>query len=185
MDNLYVSSVKVGEKVENFKANSLMPNGEFQEVSLEEYTSKGKWVVLFFWPLDFTFVCPTEILSLSESVAKFASEDAIILGVSTDSVHSHKAWCAQDKKEGGLGKINFPMLEDTNHSISDQFGVLVDGAGIALRGTFIISPEGVLESSSINNTSVGRNADEILRTLAAFKTGGLCPMNWNVGDKTL
>lgn len=181
----YISEVKVGKKVENFGGNAFLPNKEFGNIELSDYMKEDKWVILFFWPLDFTFVCPTEIRALSEQYDKFVKEGAQVIGISTDSVHSHKAWCEQPTELGGLGYVKFPMLEDTNHAISKQFGVLVEEAGIALRGTFIISPQGILESALINNTAVGRNTDEILRTLAAFKTGGLCPMNWNAGESTL
>ena len=184
-NNFYLSEVKVGKPVENFKANAVLENGEFGEVSLEESMKAGKWTVLFFWPKDFTFVCPTEIRSISDSYDKFISEGIQIYGISTDTVHCHKAWRNQPINEGGIGQIKFPMLEDANHSISEQFGVLIEEEGVALRGTFIISPEGVLESATINNLSVGRSVDEILRTVSAFQSGGLCSMNWSQGDSNL
>ena len=184
-EKFYVSSVKVGQKVENFAAQAVMQDGTFKEVSLLDNMKAGKWTILFFWPLDFTFVCPTEIIAMSDSYDKFVAEGAEVFGVSTDSVHSHLAWTKADVKDGGIGKINFPLLEDTNHEISDRFGVLIEDAGISLRGIFIVSPEGILESATVNNTNVGRNVEEILRTLQAFKSGGLCPMNWNKGEKTL
>ncbi len=184
-ENLYITEVKVGQKVANFEAMAYLPNGEFGKVSLEDNMKAGKWTVLFFYPLDFTFVCPTELTALSNAYEKFAREDAEIFGVSTDSEHSHKAWSKLDVKEGGLGQMKYPLLADTNHALSAQFGVLLEEEGISLRGLFLISPEGVLESATINNNNVGRNVDEILRTLAAFKTGGLCAMNWNAGDENL
>lgn len=184
-EQIFVQSVKVGQVVPNFSAKALMTDQSFGEVSLEENMKNGKWTIMFFWPLDFTFVCPTEILSMSDYASDFEKEDAIIFGVSTDSVHSHLAWTKSEPKDGGIGKINFPLLEDTNHVISDMFGVLVEDAGIALRGVFIISPEGVLESAQINNLSVGRNAGELFRTLQAFKSGGLCAANWKKGDTNL
>lgn len=184
-ENYYLSEVKVGRKVENFTTKAVMPNGEFKEVSLEDNMKAGKWTVLFFWPLDFTFICPTEITALSESYSEFANNNAEILGVSTDSVHSHLAWTKKEINDGGIGKINFPLLEDTNHRISEQFGVLIEDEGIALRGLFIISPEGILEHSTINSLNVGRNVQETLRTLEALQCGGLCPINWKKGDPTL
>lgn len=184
-EQFYVTSVKVGQKVENFTAEAYLPNGEFGEVSLKANMEAGKWTILFFYPLDFTFVCPTELTALSDAYSKFEAEGAEIFGISTDSVHSHKAWSKLSITEGGVGQLKYPLLQDTNHSISDQFGVLLEDEGIALRGLFVISPEGVLESSTINNTNVGRSVDELLRTLAAFKSGGLCAMNWNAGDGSL
>lgn len=184
-ENFYLAEVKVGKKVDNFKANALMPNGEFKDVSLQDNMDAKKWTVLFFWPLDFTFVCPTEITALSQAYSKFTEAGAEIFGISTDSVHSHAAWTKLEVKEGGIGKINFPLLQDTNHLISEKFGVLIEDEGIALRGLFIISPEGILEHSTINNLNVGRNVEETLRTLSALQSGGLCPINWNKGDETL
>lgn len=184
-EQFYLSEVKVGQKVENFKANAVMPNGEFGEVSLEENMKNGKWTVLFFYPLDFTFICPTEITAISDSYKDFSAANAEVIGVSTDSVHSHAAWTKIAPKDGGIGKLNYPLAEDTNHRLSEQFGVLVEDEGIALRGLFIISPEGVLEHATINSLNVGRNVDEVLRTLSALQTGGLCPVNWNKGEDTL
>lgn len=184
-EQFYISGVRVGQKVDNFKAQAVLPNGEFGEVSLEENIKAGKWTILFFYPLDFTFVCPTELTAMSNAYDKFSKEGAEIFGVSTDSVHSHKAWINQDIKNGGLGKLNYPLLEDKNLAISEQFGVLIEEEGISLRGMFMISPEGVLESATINNLNVGRSVDDILRTLAAFKSGGLCGVNWSKGDSNL
>jgi len=172
--------VKVGEHVTDFTTEAFLPNGEFGKVSLSDNMKDGKWTIVFFWPLDFTFVCPTEIKSMSEMYEKFTASGAEVFGVSTDSVHTHKAWC-----EHTLGKIKFPMLQDTNHEISSQFGVLNEEEGIATRGAFIIDPEGILQSAMINNLNVGRNTDEILRLLEAFQCGGLCPVNWSKGDDTL
>ncbi len=184
-EQFYISSVKVGQKVPNFGAEAVMPDGTFANVSLEDNMKAGKWTVAFFWPADFTFVCPTEIIALSDAYDRFVKEDVEILGISTDSVHSHLAWTKNDVKDGGIGKINYPLLTDANHSISELFGVLIEEDGVALRGIFIISPEGVLESATINNLNVGRSVDETLRTIQAFKSGGLCAMNWNAGDKNL
>lgn len=171
-------SAKVGQKAPDFQGQAVMPNGEFKTIKLSDY--KGKWVVLFFYPLDFTFVCPTEIQGFNASYEDFAKEGAEVITCSTDSVYSHKAW-----QEHGLGKLKFPHLEDTNHQISRAYGVLIEDKGIALRGTFLIDPEGIVRSATINDTAVGRSVEETLRLLRAFKTGKLVPCDWKPGQKTL
>ncbi len=184
-EEFYLSEIKVGKKVPSFEAEAYLPNGEFGKVSLQENMDAGKWTVLFFYPLDFTFVCPTELTAISNSYERFTNEDVVVFGASTDSVHSHKAWSKLSVAEGGVGQLKYPLLADTNHSLSEMFGVLVEDEGIALRGMFVISPAGILESATINNLNVGRSVDEMIRTIAAFKTGGLCAMDWNAGDDTL
>lgn len=169
---------KVGKPVADLQAQALMPDGSFKPVKLSDY--RGKWVVLFFYPLDFTFVCPTEIQSFNHQYDQFKKLGAEVLTASTDSVYSHKAW-----QEHGLGKLKFPMLGDTNHAWSRSFGVLVEDKGISLRGTFIIDANGVLKSAVVNDLSVGRNVDETLRTLQAFQTGELVQCGWKPGEKTL
>lgn len=154
-----------------------------ERVTLDSY--KGKYLVLFFYPLDFTFVCPTEIIALSDAAEEFANLDAEILGVSTDSVHSHKAWINTPRDAGGLGGINYPLGADNTLTVSRDYGVLLEDEGIALRGLFIIDPEGVVQHATINSLNVGRNVDEVLRVLEAVQTGGLCPANWKKGEKTL
>lgn len=182
----YTQGVRVGRKVPNFVAPAYNPQTEeFTNVSLEENIEAGKWTVLFFWPKDFTFVCPTEIIGFSDHFQDFESEDTVVLGVSTDSTHVHQAWTKLDAEAGGIGKVNFPLLQDSAHTLSSMFGVLIEEEGVALRGTFIISPEGILEHSTINNLNVGRNVDEVVRTLTALKSGGLCPLNWKKGEDTL
>lgn len=168
---------KIGEKAPQFTAPAYV-NGEFKTVKLEDY--KGKWVVLFFWPLDFTFICPTEIKGFAKMEEEFGKNNAVILGASTDSEHSHKAWREQDLKE-----VNFPLISDMSHAISRDYGVLIEEKGIALRGTFIIDPEGILQYSVVSNLNVGRSVDETLRALKAFQTGDLCPVEWEPGEKTL
>jgi alkyl hydroperoxide reductase subunit AhpC len=170
--------VRVGKTAPDVKAQSLMPDGSFKDVRISDY--RGRWVVLFFYPLDFTFVCPTEIRGFNAKYDEFRKLGAEVLTASTDSVFSHKAWV-----EHGLGKVRFPMLGDTNHEVSRAFGVLVAEKGVALRGTFIIDPEGVVQSAVVNNLAVGRNVDETLRTLQAFQTGELTPCEWKPGQKTL
>jgi len=171
-------SIKIGSQIPDFEATAYFPDGEIKDLKFADY--KGKWVVLFFYPLDFTFVCPTEIKQYSSQTKQFSKEKAEIISVSTDSAYSHKAWA-----ESSLGKIDFPIIGDTNHEISRLFGVLIEEKGIALRGTFLINPDGKVVSSVVNDLSVGRSVDETFRTLKAFQTGGLTPCEWKPGEKTL
>ena len=156
---------------------------EFGKVSLSDY--RGKWLVFFFYPLDFTFVCPTEITALSDAAYEFSKLNAEILGVSVDSVHSHKAWINTPKNDNGLGQLNFPLASDITKQVANDYGVLIEEEGIALRGLFIIDPEGELKYQVVNHNDVGRSVEETLRVLQALQSGGLCPMNWKPGDKTL
>jgi alkyl hydroperoxide reductase subunit AhpC len=171
-------SIKIGSTLPDFQAQAYYPNGEIKTLKLSDY--KGKWVVVFFYPLDFTFVCPTEIQGFNKQTDVFSKAHAQLIAVSTDSCYSHKAWVAN-----GLGKVEFPIIGDTNHEISRLFGVLIEEKGIALRGTFLINPEGRVVSSTVNELSVGRSVDETLRTLNAFQAGGLTPCEWKPGQKTL
>ena len=161
--------------------------GAFEEISLEQY--KGKWVVLGFFPLAFTFVCPTEIIAFSEAAKQFAERDAHVLFASTDSEYSLLAWTNVPRKEGGLGEIEIPLLADTNHSLSKDYGVLLPEAGVTLRGLFLIDPKGTVRQITINDLPVGRSVDETLRLLDAFqftdKHGEVCPANWHKGDATM
>lgn len=169
----------VGKKVPEFKMNAVTGDGkEFITVSNKDY--EGKWLVLFFYPLDFTFVCPTEITGFSSKIDAFREEGAEILGISVDSEHSHKAWI-----EGTLGKIEFPLASDLTKKVSRDFGVLVEEDGIALRGLFIVDPEGEVQYAVSHNLNVGRSTDEVLRVLKALKTKGLCPVNWQEGENLL
>jgi alkyl hydroperoxide reductase subunit AhpC len=170
--------LRVGKPAPEVKAQAYLPDGAFKEVKISDY--RGQWVVLFFYPLDFTFVCPTEIRGFNSHYEEFKKLGAEVLTASTDSVYSHKAWV-----EHGLGPVKFPMLGDTNHAVSRAFGVLLDEKGIALRGTFLIDPNGIVRSSVVNDLSVGRSVDETLRTLQAFQTGELVPCEWKPGQKTL
>lgn len=140
---------------------------------------KGKWVVLFFYPLDFTFVCPTEITAFSKALPQFKKLNAEVLGVSTDSVHSHKAWLKE------LGDLGYPLLSDITHQTAEDYGTLIHEKGISLRGTFIIDPEGILRYALYHDLNVGRSVDECLRVLSALQTGELCPIEWKPGQKTL
>jgi len=178
MSEVMEMNLQVGQKAPDFAAQALLGDGSFKEVKLSDY--KGKWVVLFFYPLDFTFVCPTEIKSFDKNYEQFKKLGAEVLAASTDSVYSHKAWV-----ENGLGKVRFPMLADTNHKVSRSFNVLLEDKGIALRGTFIIDPSGVLKSAVVNDLPVGRSVEETLRTLQALQTGKLTGCEWKPGDKPL
>jgi alkyl hydroperoxide reductase subunit AhpC len=152
--------------------------GQKKHYSLKDY--KGRWVVLFFYPLDFTFVCPTELIELSKKNAEFEKLNTQVLGVSVDSVYSHEAW-----SKGDLGDLHFPLLSDITKMTSADYNVLIPESGISLRGAFIIDPEGILKSYMVNDTSIGRNIDELIRLVEAFQTGDLCPVGWKKGQKTL
>jgi alkyl hydroperoxide reductase subunit AhpC len=171
------ATLKVGLAAPQFKSAAYQA-GEFKEVSLKEF--HGKWVCLFFYPLDFTFVCPTEIRAFGEKEAQFKEQGCQVLACSTDSQYSHKAWFERDLKE-----VKFPVLADTNHSISRDYGVLLEDKGIALRGTFLIDPNGTLQWMSVNALGTGRSVEEVLRTLQALKTGELCPADWKPGKAVL
>jgi len=170
--------LRIGQKAPEFRAQAVNPEGEFEEITLENY--KGKWTVLFFYPLDFTFVCPTEIRGFNEQYEQFQGLNAEVLGASTDSLYSHKAWL-----NDGLGQIRFPLISDYTKELSAKYNVLVPEEGFALRGTFIIDPEGTLRSIVINDESVGRSVEETLRTLQALQTGKNTPCEWKPGENTL
>ncbi len=153
-----MSQAFVQKEAPDFAANAVMPDGSFQEVKLSDY--KGKHVVLFFYPLDFTFVCPTEIISFSERLKEFKDRGVEVLGVSIDSHFSHLAWRNTPRKEGGIGEIAYPLLADLDKSISRKYGVLLEQPGIALRGLFVIDKMNVIRHITINDLPLGRNVDE-------------------------
>ena len=171
----------------DFKATAVLPDGSFKDIKLSDY--KGKWVVLFFYPLDFTFVCPTEILAFSDAKAEFDKVGAQVIGVSVDSHFTHLAWTHMDRKEGGLSGLTYPLVADLNKSIARDYGVLIEEAGIALRGLFIINPEGKVAAATVHDLPVGRSTDETLRVIKAFqfvaKHGEVCPANWSEGKATM
>ncbi|MFQ5863490.1 MAG: peroxiredoxin [Candidatus Brocadiales bacterium] len=171
--------VKVGQKAPAFEETAYV-NGKFKTIKLSDY--KGKWVVLFFYPLDFTFICPTEIEGFSQMQKDFEKLNAVVLAASTDSQYSHKAWFESDSKLKG---VKYPIIADTSHRLSSAYGVLVANLGVALRGTFIIDPEGTLRYAVVSDLSVGRSVKETLRALQALQTGELCPVQWEPGQKTL
>jgi peroxiredoxin 2/4 len=176
----------VSEKAPDFTADAFV-NGEFKKVSLSDY--KGKKVVLFFYPLDFTFVCPTEILAFTDHLEEFKKRNTEVIGVSVDSQFTHHAWAQVDRKEGGIKGVNYPLVSDLSKNIARTYGVLLEGPGIALRGLFIINKDGVLKHSTINHLDLGRSIDEVLRLLDAVdfseEHGEVCPANWKKGEKAM
>jgi len=180
-----MSQAFVQKEAPEFTANAVMPNGAFQEVKLSDY--KGKHVVLFFYPLDFTFVCPTEIIAFSDRLKDFQDRGVELLGVSIDSHFSHLAWRNTPRKEGGIGEITYPLIADLDKSISRKYGVLLEQPGIALRGLFIIDKLGVVRHITINDLPLGRNVDEVLRVVDAMQFneehGEVCPANWHKGEE--
>lgn len=168
-------------------AGTAVVNGEFKEIKLADY--KGKYVVLFFYPLDFTFVCPTEIIAFSERSAEFNEIGAQVIGCSTDSHFTHLAWINTPRKQGGLGSLKIPLLSDKSMKIARDYGVLDEETGIPFRGLFIIDPKGTLRQITVNDLPVGRSVDETLRLVQAFQFtdqhGEVCPAGWTPGKKTM
>jgi NADH-dependent peroxiredoxin subunit C len=178
------SMIEINQQDPSFKAEAFH-NGRIKDVSLKDF--KEKWIVLFFYPADFTFVCPTELGDLADSYEKIKNLGGEILAVSTDTVFAHKAWHDTSKT---INKIKFPMIADPSHKISKSYGVYIPEEGVALRGSFIIDPEGILKTIEIHENSIGRSADELIRKLEAAKFvkehgGEVCPSNWKPGSKTL
>lgn len=171
--------IKIGEKAPEFSETVAYQNGTFRKVSLKEYP--GKWIVLFFYPRDFTFVCPTEIEGFADMEKEFEKAEAKILACSTDSEWSHKNWFENDPR---LIEVKYPILADTTHEISRAYNVLGED-GASQRGTFVIDPEGILRWMTISDNSVGRSVKETLRVLKALQTGQLCPVEWLPGGETL
>jgi len=173
----------IGDKFPEFNltaAVSLEKGKEFAQITNESYA--GKWKVYFFWPMDFTFICPTEIAEFGKRNKDFADRDAQILGGSTDTHFVHLAWRTH---HADLKDLPYPMLADTKHELTSALGILHKQAGVALRATFIVDPEGIIRWASVNDLSVGRNVNETLRVLDGLQTDELCPCNWEKGEKTL
>uniref|UniRef100_A0A0A9YQM7 thioredoxin-dependent peroxiredoxin n=2 Tax=Lygus hesperus TaxID=30085 RepID=A0A0A9YQM7_LYGHE len=168
-------------------AGTAVINGEFKEISLKDY--KGKYVVLFFWPLDFTFVCPTEIIAFSDRAKEFKSIGCEIIGASCDSHYSHLAWVNTPRDKGGIGAMDIPLLADKNGKIAREYGIYDEDSGVPFRGLFIIDGKGILRQITVNDLPVGRSVDETLRLVQAFQFtdthGEVCPAGWKPGSKTM
>lgn len=177
-------SAKVGQQAPDFTMPSTKNIKTLSEtVSKSDY--QGQWLVLGFYPLDFTFVCPTELTAIGDRIEEFKDRNAAVIGISTDSVHSHRAWLNLSRDDNGVAGLTYPLASDNTLEISRAYGVLKEDEGIAYRGLFIIGPDGTLEYSVVHNLNVGRSVDEVLRVLDGLQTGGLCPVNWQPGEATL
>jgi alkyl hydroperoxide reductase subunit AhpC len=176
----------VGKTAPDFTADALV-NGEIKTINFNKDFA-GKWKVLYFYPLDFTFVCPTEITAFDDSVAKFKELNCEVIACSVDSAFTHLAWTQVDRNKGGLGKMHHPMVADLSKNIARDYEVLA-GDAVALRGVFVIDDKNVIQTATVNNLSVGRNVEEVLRTVEAYqytaKHGEVCPAGWTKGAATM
>ena len=179
-----VTLAKVGQPAPDFNMPSTKNMKTLDEnVKLSDY--KGKWLILMFYPLDFTFVCPTELIHFSDRLDEFEGVGAEVVGVSTDSVHSHRAWLKTPQDKNGIEGVKYPIASDVGGKLAKAYNILVEEANIALRGLFIINPEGVLQYSVIHDLNIGRSVDETLRVLQGLQTGGLCSADWKPGQENL
>ncbi|MFY9610731.1 MAG: peroxiredoxin [Blastocatellia bacterium] len=175
---------QVGQPAPDFEMASTKNIQKLNEpVKLSDY--KGKWVVLLFYPLDFTFVCPTELTAFSDRYDELKGIGVEVIGVSTDSVYSHRAWLQTPRDKGGVEGLKYPLAADSTKKISSDYGVLIEEKGIALRGLFVIDPEGILRYKVVHDLNIGRSVEETLRVIQALQTGGLCQAEWRPGQKTL
>jgi len=176
----------VTKEAPNFKAQAVFGNNEIKELDLASY--RGKYVVLFFYPLDFTFVCPSEIIAFDKKLDDFKKKGVEVIGVSVDSQFTHYAWKNTKVEDGGIGNVQYPLVADLDKKIAADYGVLLD-AGVALRGLFLIDKEGIVRHAVINDLPLGRNVDEALRMVDALqfteKHGEVCPANWQAGDDAM
>jgi len=176
----------VAQEAPDFTAQAVMPNNAFAELKLSSY--RGKYVVLFFYPLDFTFVCPSEIIAFDGALANFKEKNAEVIGASVDSTYTHLAWKSTPREKGGIGNVQFPLVSDITKEISTSYGVLLNGS-VALRGLFLIDKEGVVRHALVNDIPLGRNVDEAMRMLDALqyfeKHGEVCPANWRRGEEAM
>ncbi|PFH59215.1 hypothetical protein XA68_12646 [Ophiocordyceps unilateralis] len=182
-----MSSASVQKPAPDFTSQAVVA-GQFKKISLSDL--RGQWVILLFYPLDFTFVCPTEIIEFNDALAKFREINTTVLAISTDSHYSHLAWTERPRSQGGLGKdLQLPLVADKSLRISKSYGVLLEDEGIALRGLFIIDPKGIVRVININDLPVGRSVTETIRLVEAFQFveehGEACPAGWNKGAKTI
>ena len=179
-------STLVTKKAPDFTAQAVMPDNSFEELTLSSY--EGKYVVLFFYPLDFTFVCPSEIIAFDKALAKFEEKNAQVIGVSVDSHFTHLAWKETPREKGGIGQVQYPLVADLSKKIAKQYGVLL-GKEVALRGLFLIDKEGIVQHALVNNLPLGRNVNEALRILDALQFhedhGEVCPANWQTGEDAM
>lgn len=177
----------VTQQAPDFTAQAVMPDGAIEDLALSSY--KGKYVCLFFYPLDFTFVCPSEILAFNSAVDTFKEKNCELIGVSVDSAFSHSAWRNTPVNQGGIGVVKFPLVADLNKKISMDYGVLLHEAGVALRGLFILDKEGVIRHSLVNDLPLGRSVEEAIRILDALQFteehGEVCPANWKQGEDAM
>lgn len=179
-----VTLAKVGQPAPDFNMPSTKNLETLAEnVKLSDY--KGKWLVLLFYPLDFTFVCPTELIHFSDALEDFQGIGAEVLGISTDSVHSHRAWLKTPQDKNGIEGVKYPIASDVGGKLAKAYNILVEESNIALRGLFIINPEGILQYSVIHDLNIGRSVEETLRVLQGLQTGGLCAADWKPGQENL
>ena len=182
MENRIIS---VGSKFPEFRKIAVVgleKGKEFGEITSEEHKKNGRWMVMFWWPKDFTFVCPTEIAEFGRNYEEFEDRDTDLIGASTDSEFVHLAW-RNDHRD--LRDLKFPMLADTNKSLAEELGILEANEKVAYRATYIVDPDGIVRWVGVNDLSVGRNIDEVIRVLDALQTDELCPCNWEKGQETL
>lgn len=176
----------VTKEAPDFTATAVMGDNSFADLTLSSY--RGKHVILFFYPLDFTFVCPSEIIAFNKKLDEFKSRKCEVIGVSVDSEYSHLAWKNTPINKGGIGQIQYPLVADLNKKISEEYGVLFDGS-VALRGLFLIDKEGIVRQALVNDLPIGRSIEEALRVLDALqfteKHGEVCPANWKEGDEAM
>ncbi len=176
---------RIQNEAPDFTASAVMPDGTISDLNLKDY--RGKYVVLFFYPLDFTFVCPTELIALDSKIEEFKKRNTEVIAVSVDSQYSHYTWRNVPRSKGGVGQLRYPLVSDLDKSIARNYGVLLEKQGIALRGLFIMDKEGILRHITINDLPLGRNMDEILRVIDAIqfneKYGEVCPANWKNGEE--
>jgi len=184
--NIQMTKAIIGKPAPAFSGTSVL-NGEFKEIALSDFL--GKYLIFFFYPLDFTFVCPTEILAFNDRVKEFRDIGVEVVACSVDSHFTHLAWMNTPRKEGGLGRLDIPLLSDLTHTISKDYGVYLEDNGHTLRGLFIVDPKGILRQITMNDLPVGRSVDETLRLVQAFqytdKHGEVCPAGWKPGADTI